>query len=531
MMLSIKKRLKLFVLLGCMFFAASMNAATNDELMSLEAEMLKYIDTNDREAFTRAAEKLKTASKVEGDERMFYKAWGNQAVYDATHQFDTDPLNIATEMMDYARQEGSIYGEYAALHTRAMILLQKEDNDASEKAFLEALDFRRRHFPNESAAEDLRELMKIAYYRGDITLSKKYGNLLLAEPNVSPHHKGRTLFRLCSMAFEENNVEDFNHLYEEMDRLNQTDGIKSINLYTEINHYIINGDYKQALMLVDRLAADSCAERKALIYHRLGDNDKAYEYMVLYQHLSDSIERASHSRDVASLYLRMNNDRLRLEEALLTHQNSQLRYRLYMAVGIILILVLLFFIYQRHKILKMVKRDNTRLIYGKKDAERALEDLNELSFYESKTELPLTNSVKINKLCNHLANNIQAHCYKGVTTIFQTDFDDDFEIRTNSQALEKLLVHLLNDAARFTEKGMIWLKCADLGEYVRFSITDTSNTDAEEDNGRFTDMNINICQSISRLLHGRIRRDTEYTNGIRFIFEIPTNSITDNNTN
>lgn len=233
-MLSIKKRLKLFVLLGCMFFAASMNAATNDDLISLEAEMLKYIDTNDREAFTRAAEKLKTASKVEGDERMFYKA---------------------------------------------------------------------------------------------------------------------------------------------------------------------------------------------------------------------------------------------------------------------------------------------------------LEDLNELSFYESKTELPLTNSVKINKLCNHLTNNIQTHCHKGVTTIFQTDFADDFEIRTNSQALEKLLVHLLNDAARFTEKGMIWLKCADLGEYVRFSITDTSNTDAEEDNGRFTDMNINICQSISRLLHGRIWRDTEYTNGIRFIFEIPTNSITDNNTN
>ena len=67
MMLSIKKRLKLFILLGFMFFAASMNAATDDELMSLEAEMLKYIDTNDWEAFTRAAEKLKTASKVEGD--------------------------------------------------------------------------------------------------------------------------------------------------------------------------------------------------------------------------------------------------------------------------------------------------------------------------------------------------------------------------------------------------------------------------------------------------------------------------------
>lgn len=527
MMLSMKKHLKLLILLGCMFFAASMNAATNDELMSLEAEMLKYIDTNDREAFTRAAEKLKEASKEEGDERMFYKAWGNQAVYDATHQFDTDPLDIAKEMMDYARQEGSIYGEYAAMHAKAMILLQKEDNEASEKAFLEALDFRRRHFPNESAAEDLRELIKIAYYRGDITLSKQYGNQLLAEPNVSPHHKGRTLFRLCSMTFEENNVEEFNHFYEEMNRLEQTEGIKSINLYTEINHHIINGDYKQALMLVDRLSADSCAERKALIYHRLGDNDKAYEYMVLYQHLSDSIERASHSRDVASLYLRMNNDRLRLEEELLTHQNSQLRYRLYMAVGIILILVLLFFIYQRHKIVRMLKRDNRMLFYGKKDAERTLEDLNELSFYESKTELPLTYTVRVNKLCNHLVNTIQAHCYKSVTAIFQTAFDDDYEITTNTQALEKLLVHLLNDAARYTEKGMIWLKCVESGANVRFCITDTSDTALEEGNGRFSGVNINICQSISRLLRGRIWRDTEYTGGFRFIFEIPK-TVTDN---
>ena len=56
MMLSIKKRLKLFVLLGCMFFAASMNAATNDDLISLEA-------------------------------------WGNQAIYDAIHQFDTEYTN------------------------------------------------------------------------------------------------------------------------------------------------------------------------------------------------------------------------------------------------------------------------------------------------------------------------------------------------------------------------------------------------------------------------------------------------------
>jgi light-regulated signal transduction histidine kinase (bacteriophytochrome) len=38
---------------------------------------------------------------------------------------------------------------------------------------------------------------------------------------------------------------------------------------------------------------------------------------------------------------------------------------------------------------------------------------------------------------------------------------------------------------------------------------------------RYVGMNFNICQSITRLLHGRIWHDKEYTEGTRFCFEIP----------
>lgn len=530
-MLILKKYLKIFLLLGCMFCATSLKAAANDELINLEAEMLKYIDTDNREAFTQASEKLLAASKEAEDERMFFKAWGNQGIYEATHQNSEGAFETARKMIDYARQEGSIYGEYAGMHTRAMVFLEQQNYDEAQKAFLEAIEFRRRHFPNESAAEDLRELMKIAYYRGDIQTSKKYGYQLLAEPNVTPHHKGRTLYRLGTMAFEENNVEEFNHIYEEMNRLEQTDGIKTVNLFTEVNYHIINADYKQALLLVDRLAIDTCAERKAIIYHRLGDNEKAYEYMVLFKHISDSLQRASHNRDVASLYLRMNNDRLRLESELLTHQNSNLRYRFYVAVAAILILILLFIIYQRHKIVRILKREKTMLDYGKKGMERSLKDLHELSIYESKSGMPLNIPVNINRLCNHLANVTQKHCHRGVTTVFQTEFPDEFEILSNPEAVEKLLTHLLNNASHFTDRGMIWLKCSSSEDYVRISITDTSlgldNPAGEDSSSQHAVVNLNICQSISRLLHGGIWRDTEYTAGIRFIFEIPKN-VTDN---
>ena len=530
-MLHLKKYLKIFLLLGCMFCAASLRAAVNEKLISLEAEMLKYIGTDDREAFTRASEELLAASKEAEDERMFFKTWGNQGIYEATHQNPEGAFETAKKMINYARQEGSIYGEYAGMHTRAMAFFEQQNYDEAQKAFLEAIEFRRRHFPNESAAEDLRELMKIAYYRGDIQMSKKYGYQLLAEPNVTPHHKGRTLYRLCTMAFEENNVEEFNHIYEEMNRLEQTDGIKSVNLFTEVNYHIINADYKQALMLVDRLAIDTCAERKAIIYHRLGDNEKAYEYMALFKHISDSIQRASHDRDIASLYLRMNNDRLRLESELLTHQNSNLRYRFYFAVAGIVILVLLMIIYQRHKIVRMLKRERNMLDYSKKGAERSLKDLHELSYYESKTNMKLDMPVNINRMCNHLTSVIQKHCHRGVTTVFQTEFADDFEILTNPEALEKLLTHILNNSSYFTDKGIIWLKCSNSEDFVRISITDTSHgldNPTDEDGGaQHAIINLNICQSISRQLHGRIWRDAEYTGGIRMILEIPK-TVTEN---
>jgi hypothetical protein len=530
----IENHLKFLMLLVIAICASSLRAASDKELKQLEAEMLKYIETKEHDKFFEITDKLKEASREAGNERMFYEAWTNQCIYEASQQYFQRAHEKTDEMRDYARQEGSVYGEYRALYAEAMTLMQEKEYDAAEKLFLKAIDFHHRRFSNESAAEDLRELMKIAYLRNDMERAKHYANQLLAEPNLAPHHKGRTLSRLCIMAFDEDNVDEFNRLYAEMKRLSQADGIKLINIYTEVNYHIINGDFKEALLLADRLPTDTCAERKAIIYHRLGDNEKAYEYMRLYKHVSDSITHASHNSVVSSMYLRMNNDRLRLEQEVLANQNSELRYQLYMAVGILLILVLLFIIYQRHRIIKLLKQDNTMLDYSKQGAERALKDLNELSFYESTTELPLTKQVKVNKLCDHLANVTQNHSSKGVVAVFQTDLTDDFEIKTNPEALEKLLSHLLDCSARFAREGVIRLRCEEIGEFIRFSISDTSQIfndkpkegfsnlfSNQEEMNRFIGTNFNICQSISRLLYGRFWRDKAYTNGTRFVFEIP----------
>lgn len=534
-MLYIIKTLRVFVLLGCIFCAASMRAATSDELLTLEAEMMKFYDGNDRGAFMRAAENLKTASREEGDDRMFYKAWGYQAIYEARNQYFQKANEVVKEMTAYARRDGSIYGEYAALHTEAMISLETQDYDAQEGAFYRALDFHHRHFPNESAFADLRELFKIAYDRGNYEKAKEIGYQIITDSSTDPQYKSRILFRLSNLAFVADDVEEFNRLYNEMERLEQIDGLDAINLYTELNRHIINGDYKESLLLVDKLPADTCAERKAIIYHRLGDDGNAYYYMMQYKRISDSLERVSYNQDMRNMYLRMNYNRLQLEEEFLAKQNTYLQYRFYIAVAIIIILILLFFTYRRYKFVRKLKWDIRMLRYGKTDAERALENLYELSRYEEKNDFSLDIPVNINKLCNYLASIIQKRCHKGVTAIFETEFPDDFKILSNPESLEKMLMFLLDISTRFTEEGIICLKCSDAEKCVRFSITDTSpgfdnltDEGISDSTSHYSIVSFNICQSISRMLRGHIWHDEDYTHGTRFICEIPKRTITDN---
>lgn len=524
----------LLMLCVCIFCCTTVWAAQQDDIEQLEDEMLIAFNSKDRNKFFHITDRLKEASKEVGDERMYYTAWGYQGIYESTQQNYRQGLEIAQKIKEDARENGSIYGEYAAMHTEACILLQKQEYEAAEETFLNAVEFHHRHYPSESAAQDLLELMTIADHRKDDRASARYARQIVREANVDPAHKGRALYHLSQTAFDNNDKEEFNRIYNEMSLMKESEGFSALKKLVEVNYYIINGDYQQALQLSDQLEEMNNVERKALIYHRMGNDSNAYKYMLVYKHLSDSITQESHSSVVSTYFTQMNDDRMKLEQHILERENHRLHNRLYATLGILTLVILLFFILRGYRIIRRLRQNNRLLVYERKDAERALTDLNELSFFESKTELTLTTPVRLNKMCDRLADATQALCYKGVTVMFLTDFPDNFEMKSEPEALKKLLTHLLHYAARFTDEGFIKLSCSDAGDNVLFCVTDTSaglgtkpttniiGMFSEQGNKiRYVGMNFNICQSITRLLLGRIWYDSEYTNGTRFYCEMP----------
>ena len=340
--------------------------------------MLRLISTPDREKFTEVTEQLKAECHKQGDERLFYIAWGNQATFEATHQNYMKADEIASQIADYAEDQNSYWGNYIALHTKAVTALQKQDYQSAEDYFMKAVDFRHKYFPDESAGDDLQELMKIANHRKDQKAGLKYARQILAEPNVAPIHKGRALFRLSQFAFNKNNTELYDSIYNELMALKESDGIGTIEPVVEVNYQIINGNFDEALRLCEQLSPEKRAERMAVIYHRMGDNDKAFEYMEKFKRINDSIVLVSHGNVVASCYVQMNNERLKLEQKMLMDENARLkRITSITSSELSSSSSPWCIIWQHHLRIKRLEKENVQLDKARKKAEKAFDMKNE----------------------------------------------------------------------------------------------------------------------------------------------------------
>ena len=587
-------RRKIDYLLLPLICLISLNAMAqgNLNMMKMESEMLRLISSPDKDAFMQVTEKLKAECQKQGNERLFYSAWGNQSTYEATHQNYMRAEEIADQIAAYAEEQNSYWGNYIALHTKAVNALQKQDYAAAEEGFKRAVDFRHKYFPGESAGEDLQELMKIANHRKDKKAGLMYARQILEEPNVAPIHKGRALFRLSQFAFNQNNRELYDSIYNELQALKASDGIGTIEPVVEVNYQIINGNYDEALRLCEELSPESRAERMAVIYHRMGNNDKAYEYMAKFKKINDSIVLVSHGNVVASCFVQMNNERMKLEQKMLEDENAKWKQLFLFTLAAAIVIILALVIWQHHRRIKYLEKENAKLekarqkaeqafdlknefiahitdelraplnpiqgfsdILGTKDMElqpeereelsrhikdsskhitRIIDELAELSLYESKKSLPINYTISPNHLCRHMVDTIRPRCKKGVRAFFESELPDDLTVATNYEAIEALLRHLLRNAMQYTDQGVITVACSEYDGMVLISVADTGKGIPPEqrehvfdtfrelgENVKLIGLGLPICKAIVKLLGGKIWLDTEYHEGSRFVFSIP----------
>lgn len=146
--------------------------------------------------------------------------------------------------------------------------------------------------------------------------------------------------------------------------------------------------------------------------------------------------------------------------------------------------------------------------------------------------------VNLEECCQHALSTVK-HCVSPcVKTVF-THPEEPFIMNTDSLRLQQLLVNLLVNAAKFTEKGQITLdyKVNQSLSSVIFTVTDTgcgiplekqelifNRFEKANEFKQGTGLGLPICRAIAKRFEGLLSVDPTYTSGARFVFTIPLES-------
>jgi len=147
---------------------------------------------------------------------------------------------------------------------------------------------------------------------------------------------------------------------------------------------------------------------------------------------------------------------------------------------------------------------------------------------------PKTGTVFLNSFLSQIVYTFQQKVSSGVELRYTTQVINRLSILTNSDGLEKIVNHLLQNAIKFTPHGSIVLNCAQDGRYINISVTDTGMGIPTEKQSKIFEqfykvdafqqgigLGLTVSRKIAQKLGGDLTLDTSYTKGARFVLTLP----------
>lgn len=159
-------------------------------------------------------------------------------------------------------------------------------------------------------------------------------------------------------------------------------------------------------------------------------------------------------------------------------------------------------------------------------------DILDLSRLESERYRFTFEEQNLAECCRSALTSVEHRVPPGVELRFVPQ-NEDLLLNTDKFRLQQILINLVGNATKFTQKGFIELAYTidKAGGYVRFSVTDTGcGIPADKQDAIFerfeklnecvqgTGLGLSICRIIAERFGGTVELDKTYTGGARFIF-------------
>lgn len=556
---------------------------------------LQYSGAQDNDAqMEEAAENLKKISRANGYLQYYYHAWNNEIIYFLNHDHSLIALQKAEKMKEHAFADHDDYGIWSCIRSMGHIYRSRGNHALSVKYYEEALDYMLENLPEQDPTQIYISLAEC--YR----LRKEYDTALgYSLKGVKASKTGRTrviaLAEKCINLFHLKRTGEFDTCYKETMKLSESLGMEHSRSMEMLNIFKCTQErkYEEAHLRADKMQNDTPLFH-AIVYEAEGDYPNAIKQLKRMQAERDSANALIQANDIAELNAQIGIERMKTENIHAEAHYHAMLYAIFIGFLLLFILFLLLYLQRKRKANRELQRKNEELDRARKQAEAArrmqtlflrnmhheirtplnsivgfsqiltspetdltaeekqefsdlishnadllltlVSDILDTAELESGNLIMRHTSCLLNSLCREAIASVECRCPEGVKLCTTSDAADDYRLLTDGQRVRQVLVNLLTNAEKYTEKGEIRLHCS-LTEHpgcVTFSVTDTGTgippQHAEDIFERFrqlddfhqgTGLGLNICRLIAERLHGEVYLDKEYTGGARFVFVVP----------
>lgn len=549
--------------------------------LELRDSMTHAFNDGDSARFYTHLNNLQNYLLEQNDLHAYYTQRCNDIVFEMNRQKIFEAYSKAMQLSKELREKKLYKEMYMAVNMMGHINRYCGNKEAAKKCFYEVIELMKKNGYYESIPPIYMNIVNVAL---DDDPNEAFELLDKAKAIAQKYTPDRVFdieTRKILTYYNSGDIDKFMEGYKWY-KAGEAKGKSSVHGRSMEAYYLAClGKVDEAVAYAERELGDDGADAIPLIYERAGRWKEAYESFKKESLLSDSIDNV-----VLTNSMRGIQDQLALYET----EKQAAKDRTYTMLGAIFLLTLLivaltYIVISRRKHMKQLRVAYNKAMESEKmktafiqnvshevrtplniitgfaqviaDPELAgnpeerkhistmmqrstrqvtilIDEILGLSLIESTEKIRKEDMTNVNQMLRAMQHEYQDYVNSDTRIEVASELADDYTLKTNEAMLRRILICLLDNAVKYTEKGCITLKAQQTGEMIQLAVEDTGSGVPEAEAERIFDrfvkldkfkegigLGLSLSRKLAEQLGGKIKLDTTYTDGARFIVTLP----------
>lgn len=555
------------------------------ECISYVQKLYYWSGQRDLDSLDAAADKLREVAKAKDFPQYYYLAYSQQSVTYINLQKFNEAKKIINRLYADALQDDSAYGMYNCYIQNAHLYNFQGSYHKAVSEYVKAAEYMENNLPEQSPANAYLQasISSILDDNPEKALEYSQRGLDTSKKNTNDKTRLNLYGNQCISLFLLRQLDEFDEAFDSYEAEIRAMALDSTDMMSSViaAKYAVDGEYDKALEIIEGVNALIKYPLKKIIFEERGDYLNAMAQSDSSLLIMKTYFKHTAELSTAEMTGLLDTERLEAEknELKLNSELERRRLAIIFLCTIILLGSCIVFIILRNKrksiallsqaneikdkFIKNISHEvrtplNAIVGYSqilsepetltKKERDEFVNVLTESSdalaiiidnilgandMIDGNNKVNIVQTSLLN-ICKSAIKASERYLHEGIEMKLETEVDEDFKVRTDAFRVQQILINLLNNSCKNTEKGCITLTCTSENDKMTFKVSDPGCGIPENMADKIFEpffkvdqfkpgvgLGLSVSLDIATKLGGTLKLDEANKCGSIFILELP----------